>query len=237
MLGTPTSRSTTPDSQITVRSSPLSNKIDTISVCRDCIKRCKSKLSSSSSNSLLVHSHKEQNSRSSLISTPSSTCSTITDENKNVSKDPNVIKPKATKNNKVSKNKAKDLCSCKCTPKDFEGTTIAADVLKQERVKILNDISEIQTSSMKNLSEENVGSQSNRSSAEITSLDDENWPLMSVSLSESLNTDKFDPFDIVPTISIVPPTPEGIHKRLRYGYKEKLFQSNEKFEFFLFPFK
>uniref|UniRef100_A0A182PMR2 Uncharacterized protein n=1 Tax=Anopheles epiroticus TaxID=199890 RepID=A0A182PMR2_9DIPT len=109
------SKSTTSDSQITVRSSPLSNKLDTISMCRQCLKNCKSRLNSSSSNSLTVqHSHSTSLNRccvsnstteSSLDKSPNSissisTSSTLTMRGKQDSKCVNHVTVQETSHNK-----------------------------------------------------------------------------------------------------------------------------------------
>lgn len=262
----PHSRSTTPDSQITVRSSPLSNKIDTISVCRSCVKKCKSRLSSSSSNSLLVHSSgsgkpshtccsnkTDDERKASLVSNESSTISsassTITGENRTDSshgqENSKLISSPSNSNKSNSKSissstvdinsnknpeyriKNTTPCPCKCTPKDFERTIIGPDTCTHETVKIFDSITDAkkQTPTFKSPSRMSqivlnkmhetpkVEKEQNANTDE-----DEDWSLMLIGLAQinpAASLVKLDPFEVVPTISVVPPTPEGASSRLR----------------------
>lgn len=259
----PPSRSTTPDSQITVRSSPLSNKIDTISVCRNCVKKCKSRLSSSSSNSLLVHSSgsgrpthtccngKKEDRKASLVSNESSTISsassTITGENKTDSsqgqENAKLISSPSNSNKSNSKSissstvdinsnknpeyRIKNItpCPCKCTAKDFERTIIEPDTCTHETVKIFDSITEAkkQTAVLKSPTRmSQVGLVKTNECQKIqetnTAEEDEDWSLMLIGLAQinpAASLVNLDPFEVVPTISVVPPTPEGASNRLR----------------------
>lgn len=245
------SRSTTPDSQITVRSSPLSNKVDTISVCRDCVKSksCRSRLSSSSSNSLLVQSSgcsKTDNERKGSLasnesSTVFSTSSTITGDNKTDSShdqsklisspsNSNHSKSMSSSTVDINSNKNPDYriksttpCPCKCTPQDFERTITEPDTCIHETVKIFESI--IEAKKQKVTSPNRMTQvvleklqESKKVEEPKTAEADVDWSLMLIGLAQinpaaSLVT--LDPFEVVPTISVVPPTPEGSNNRLR----------------------
>lgn len=257
----PKSRSTTPDSQITVRSSPLSNKIDTISVCRNCVKKCKSRLSSSSSNSLLVHSSgsgkpshtcnktRKDDRKVSLVSNESSTLSsassTITGENKTdssfsqensklISSPSNSNKSNSKSNSittlDINSNKNPEYrvknstpCPCKCTPKDFERKAIDTDICTHERVKIFDNINEAQKQTVILRSPirtiDGINADNEAPKIQETVEEDEDWSLMLIGLAQinpAVSLVNLDPFEVVPTISIVPPTPEGASNRHRY---------------------
>lgn len=251
------SRSSTPDSQITVRSSPLSNKVDTISVCRSCVKKCHSRLSSSSSNSLLVQSsgsgkpshscshNKTDDRKASLNSnesyTVSSASSTITgeiktdsshnQENSKLISSPSNSNKSSTVDINSNKNpdyriKSTTPCPCKCTPKDFERTIIEPDTCIHETVKIFESLIDAKkkiVSKAPSMSQIvlNKLNESKKNEETKTAEPDEDWSLMLIGLAQlnpaaSLVT-SLDPFEVVPTISVVPPTPEGNSgSRLRY---------------------
>ncbi|XP_055538201.1 uncharacterized protein LOC129725873 isoform X1 [Wyeomyia smithii] len=257
------SKSTTSDSQITVRSSPLSNKVDTISVCRQCHKNCKSRINSPSSNSLTVqHSqtssirccvsssttgsslNKSPNSNSSISST-----STLTMPSKSPTKPEEIIGSDKTvmeytiTSNKTShkqqpspslslgsyKTKCQTPCHCKCTPKDFEKTTLSPDELLHERVKILKNVNEINASPT--LSNMSSGSPKVNGCSAVKPLrtsrcdsfkcdemmnneNVEDWSLMLIGLAQinpAASLVHVDPFEAVPTISVVPPTPDALN--------------------------
>uniref|UniRef100_A0A336N172 CSON004268 protein n=1 Tax=Culicoides sonorensis TaxID=179676 RepID=A0A336N172_CULSO len=251
------SRSTTPDSQVTVRSSPLSNKIDTISVCRDCVRKCKSRLSSSSSNSLLVHSSggsakdhkccKNERKGSNASSTLSSASSTITgeiktdsshgqDKSKLISSSSNSIQSdnvsrkvtSNTSNPKTPEYRIKNAtpCPCKCTPEDFQSSTLEPDTCIHETVKIFDNMTDVKKQVIISNSPKSVVSEKNATKIdecdkiEDTSNkafnEDEDWSLMLIGLAQinpTASLVNFDPFEVVPTISVVPPTPEGANAR------------------------
>ncbi|XP_061507031.1 uncharacterized protein LOC3289835 isoform X1 [Anopheles gambiae] len=163
------SKSTTSDSQITVRSSPLSNKLDTISMCRQCLKNCKSRFNSPSTNSLIVQqSHctssnhccvsnsttgssldKSINSTSSISSSSTLTmpgrqnagCSNHVECAKKifVTQTAENYEHKQISINDSYKTMCQISCHCKCTAKDFEKSTLSPDNCLHERVKILEN--------------------------------------------------------------------------------------------------
>ncbi|XP_035907050.1 uncharacterized protein LOC118509900 isoform X2 [Anopheles stephensi] len=274
------SKSTTSDSQITVRSSPLSNKLDTISMCRQCLKNCKSRHNSPSSNSLTVqHSHSTPSNRccvsnsttgSSLNKSPNSvssvsSSSTLTmrgracvaqevdgsgqgtvvegqtgctrqtmsvDEQRKQAGD-NVRHLQLSVNGNY-KTMCQTPCHCKCTPKDFEKSTLSPDELLHERVKILDNVCEtsatnvmIQQQERKDSSKMNgypangkpAQSAAHRveSKAEFNNNnmdDDSEWSLMGLIGLAQINPAEslvhLDPFEALPTIAVVPPTPDAL---------------------------
>lgn len=265
------SRSTTPDSQITVRSSPMSaNRLDTISVCRDCSTKCKSRLSSSSSNSLIIQrsltsqrceSKSEEIGRSASLasneSSLSSATSTITgatsergelksesagssSANQNlVSQSPSTKSTKSAGSTDINSNRNPEYriknttpCECKCTPKDFEGSTLSPDELKQETVKIIENFHEIKkptttlngvlctpqrvTGGAKTLNDDDCLCDR---IDDMSSQEADDWSLMLIGLAQinpAATLVSMDPFEAVPTISVVPPTPES-HNSKRFS--------------------
>uniref|UniRef100_A0A182QV88 Uncharacterized protein n=1 Tax=Anopheles farauti TaxID=69004 RepID=A0A182QV88_9DIPT len=278
------SKSTTSDSQITVRSSPLSNKLDTISMCRQCLKNCKSRINSPSSNSLTVqHSHSTPSNRccvsnsttdSSLNKSPNSLSSvsssstlimlgkaiaqesessahaTMAEHVSNSKPQSVVAVQQATENNRhihvtmngSYKTKNQTPCHCKCTPKDFEKSTLSPDELRHERVKILDNISQSGVRSVTVCNAQDTcklnglplntkpasterpveGSCSrtdqlksnNNNNNNNNNNDDSDWALMGlISLAQINPTASLvhmDPFEALPTIAVVPPTPDAM---------------------------
>ncbi|XP_055595620.1 uncharacterized protein LOC129746143 isoform X2 [Uranotaenia lowii] len=250
------SKSTTSDSQITVRSSPLSNKVDTISVCRQCHKNCKSRMNSPSSNSLTVQHSQTSSTRccvsasttgSSLNKSPSSISSTSTltipsksptkgdeegdltaasvsaesgstDQPDSAMSSPHVPQPLNISNSNY-KTKCQTPCHCKCTPKDFEKTTISPDEVLHERVRILKNISEMNANTtMGNTNLVNGFSSGELRTSRWEPLDDnsniEDWSLMLIGLAQinpAASLVRLDPFEAVPTIAVVPPTPDALN--------------------------
>ncbi|XP_058054825.1 uncharacterized protein LOC131206324 [Anopheles bellator] len=254
------SKSTTSDSQITVRSSPLSNKVDTISVCRQCHKTCKNRLSSLSNNSLTVqHSQSTVTNRccvststtdSSLNKSPNysssiSSSSTLTTHGESEGQDQSAPKqtatsPDATPNLDAAKEPQKlkrslqltskgyramcrTACNCKCTPKDFEKSTLSPDELLHEQVKILQSISEVNGNSVTVHGKIETHKMNGRlpnsttghveAAADVT--DDANaddWALMELiglaQINSAASLAGLDPFEALPTIAVVPPTPD-----------------------------
>lgn len=274
------SRSTTPDSQITVRSSPMSaNRLDTISVCRDCSTKCKSRLSSCSSNSLAIHKNhnslmsdsqsSEKFRKASLASnesTLSSVTSTVTGatsaaelksesmgsgsaQQNLINNSPSSKSTRSKQSTDINSNrnpeyrrKSATPCECKCTPKDFEGTTISPDELVQETVKVFSKIHEkhtpvtttMTTSTATVTFSNGILCTPQRVTGGAKSLSDDclcdrvetgsqdqeadDWSLMLIGLSQ-VNANialDIDPFEAVPTIAVVPPTPEG-HNNKRFS--------------------
>uniref|UniRef100_A0A4Y0BPH3 Uncharacterized protein n=2 Tax=Anopheles funestus TaxID=62324 RepID=A0A4Y0BPH3_ANOFN len=274
------SKSTTSDSQITVRSSPLSNKLDTISMCRQCLKNCKSRLNSPSSNSLTVqHSHSSPSNRccvsnsatgSSLNKSPNSmssvsSSSTLTmrgrtagqeadcsgqgtmAENIVCNRQPSVVQLKQSGDtdrhiqlsiNGNYKTMCQTPCHCKCTPKDFEKSTLSPDELLHERVKILDNVCEATTAnitiqhskdtskmnggyplsakhSLQERLDENTGNRDERrTECNNNEDDDTEWSLMGLiglaQINPAASLVHMDPFEALPTIAVVPPTPDAL---------------------------
>ncbi|XP_053664906.1 uncharacterized protein LOC128714053 [Anopheles marshallii] len=269
------SKSTTSDSQITVRSSPLSNKLDTISVCRQCHKNCKSRLNSPSSNSLTVqHSHSTPSNRcclsnsttgSSLNKSPNSTSSvssssTLTMRGRAAAQEADCAShitnaESAMCNRQASHVHVKQVgeserhlqlsangnyktmcqtpCHCKCTPKDFEKSTLSPDELLHERVKILDNVCEATTTniiiqhakdtskmngyphSLKERVGEDTGGRDERQVVYNNNEDDDTeWSLMGLiglaQINPAASLVHIDPFEALPTIAVVPPTPDAL---------------------------
>lgn len=95
------------------------------------------------------------------------------------------------------------MCNCKCTPQDFHGSTISPDEVQQETCKILDGVHEIKKVDQTN----HIG---RCKCMEGTKEDD--WNLMLIGLSQinpTATAAHTDPFEAVPSISVVPPTPDG----------------------------
>uniref|UniRef100_A0A182K2Z4 Uncharacterized protein n=1 Tax=Anopheles christyi TaxID=43041 RepID=A0A182K2Z4_9DIPT len=271
------SKSTTSDSQITVRSSPLSNKLDTISMCRQCLKNCKSRLNSPSSNSLTVqHSHSTSSNRccmsnsttgSSLDKSPNSissisSSSTLTMKGRQEAawsdhemlaenggsrkQQPNGMPvthtARSNRHNQTTingnyKTMCQTPCHCKCTPKDFEKSTVSPDELLHERVKILESVCDTSSRNVSiqhvkqntnkingfsfnnpTLKEQQVEEHCNRDVNKIENNNNENddtaWSLMGLiglaQINPAASLVHLDPFEALPTIAVMPPTPDAL---------------------------
>lgn len=120
------------------------------------------------------------------------------------------------------KTKCQTPCHCKCTPKDFEKTTISPDEVLHERVKILKNVNEVNanTGSPK-LNGHHITTHELRTSRcdsnKCDSNDNNNiedWSLMLIGLAQinpAASLVHLDPFEAVPTISVVPPTPDALN--------------------------
>ncbi|XP_035793090.1 uncharacterized protein LOC118467123 isoform X3 [Anopheles albimanus] len=267
------SKSTTSDSQVTVRSSPLSNKLDTLSVCQECHKKCKSRISSKSNNSLRVqHSQSTPSNRccisnsttvsnlnkysNSLRSMSSSSTLTLhgSSGQENELKSPPALlhpiteissyltsnttathkSPKLGLNLKLSNSgvaKCHISCHCKCTPKDFENCTLSPDQLFHEQVKILRcgdinaNVSKTQDTYMENgiLRTDTKNHDANfadftsgTSKETINNKQDADWSFKGC--FEQFNgmssiSAKLDPFETLPTIAVMPPTPDVVQRK------------------------
>ncbi|XP_031634801.1 uncharacterized protein LOC116348077 isoform X3 [Contarinia nasturtii] len=156
------SASTTSDSQTTVRSSPVTKKIDKLSVCRHCHKNCKQK--SQKTSSLKVQHSQSSSSRccastSSQGSEKSASSRTSNHSNgnandlklsliKNKSCEGSPASQKTVTTSTCSNSNALNnniLCKCKCTTADFENTIRIPYEVRKETCKILNSVNEIQT--------------------------------------------------------------------------------------------
>ncbi|XP_055305800.1 uncharacterized protein LOC129570279 isoform X2 [Sitodiplosis mosellana] len=156
------SASTTSDSQITVRSSPVTKKIDKLSVCRHCHKNCKQKSPktsslkvqhSQSSSSRCCASTSSQGSEKSVSSRTSNQSKSHANEPKTSpktksSRDGSPASQKTVTTTTCSNSNALNnniLCKCKCTTADFQNTIRTPHEIRKETCKILNSVSEIHT--------------------------------------------------------------------------------------------
>lgn len=198
------SASTTSDSQITVRSSPIAKKIDKISMCRHCHKNCKQKNNKTKTSSLKVqHSQSSLNrccqsngsSQGSQISSSNSRTS-INSKSKLINDDDAHSSPSSTKT--ITTNTCSNVpCMCRCSSKDFNANRMPQE-MKKETCKIYRDVSEVSLN--KRIHEIPI-----RESKITTTNDDDK--LIGISNFHPITN---DPFNAVPKISILPPTPDGL---------------------------
>lgn len=172
------SASTTSDSQITVRSSPIAAKIDRLSVCRHCHKNCRQRLNQPRNTSLKVQHSQSSSSRccqststsTSLAESPRSSSSRTSSNSKCTKHLPTID----NENNDIalafspmlstrSSSSAKTLtscsnnnnnsasCKCRCTEDDFANIERQTQEVKRETCKLLNDVSELQAAKNKSL--------------------------------------------------------------------------------------
>jgi hypothetical protein len=142
-----------------------------------------------------------------------------------------------------------NICTCKCAPKDFEKSQLSPDELIHGTVKILDNVSDLESYRINsrlqyrnirypNESNKTSPTNSNQSqhdkckctcNGEVKSRADdkspfddiEDWSHMLIDLAQISPAAKLvhiDPFDAVPKISVVPPTPEGITSSMKYRY-------------------
>lgn len=235
------SRSTTSDSQITVRSSPIitSNVVDAVSMCRQCHKHCKgssnttsgihpggggggsgvtgghpkccqstaySNSSASTANKKTQH-HKGSSftdsaviSSSDLRMSPKSkadsplylqlngSCTTISSSV--ITTTPSILSSQSPRRlATTTKLRSSAYCQCRCSPRDFVRANADVDVIKQETCRLIENVHEVQRV------HETGYVRSMVLPAEIK-------------LACSCETAE-DPFEAMPSIAIVPPTPEG----------------------------
>lgn len=230
------SASTTSDSQITVRSSPIATKIDKLSVCRHCHKNCKQKLNQTKNNSLKVQHSQSSSSRccqsinSSQAESPKSSSSRTSNNSKckqQLSNDdslafspkfsskgsPSSTRTLTTTNSCSNNNNAP--CKCQCTEDDFANIERQTQEVKKETCKLLNDVSELQAAKNKSLRywphancDCTISSMPIRES-KISNMN-ESTQLIGLSQYHSIaDLVHDDPFKAVPKISVVPPTPDG----------------------------
>lgn len=142
--------------------------------------------------------------------------------------------PTKTEPNRMNGSAANTLCKCKCTPNDFKSVASSSQELRKETCKILNNVTELNLSpsamSNTNTAENHknckcscVNTNNNMSQPKSTLFnnnsnneDIDDWSLMLIGLAQIHPASKLvqmDPFESLPTISVVPPTPEGLlHK-------------------------
>ena len=143
---------------------------------------------------------------------------------------------KITNNNNL-KNK-NTSCKCKCDPKDFKINLSNSQELRKETCKLVNSVSELRLSNRSvnetkdkncikkcecscDVSDNAKSKISNTQNQVIDNIQngndtDDDWSLMLIGLAQIHPTAKLvqmDPFDALPTISVVPPTPEGLFSK------------------------
>lgn len=121
-------------------------------------------------------------------------------------------------------------CNCKCDPKDFQNGLRSSQELRKETCKLVNSVNDLHISKKSPNSVRKTGSSHKnckcscdvktenvmRPKTVLTngdSSDIDDWSLMLIGLAQIHPTTSLvhmDPFDALPTISVVPPTPEGL---------------------------
>lgn len=127
--------------------------------------------------------------------------------------------------------KCRTPCKCKCSPSEYNQATLSPDEIKHEKCKIINtghQIHKILPSShiSNNTSHTEckcectpaMGTHSHlhEKKKDDADDDDDTWSMMLIGLAQINPTSALfhtDPFEAVPTISVVPPTPEGLAAR------------------------
>lgn len=233
------SASTTSDSQITVRSSPIATKIDRLSVCRHCHKNCRQKLNQKRNTSLKVQHSQSSSSRccqsanSSQAESPRSSSSRTSNNSKCkqplANDDSSACSPMLSRSSRGSPSSTKTLtttnscsnnnnapCKCRCTEHDFANIERQTQEVKRETCKLLNDVSELQAAKNKSLRywpHANCDCSNGQipiRESKICNMN-EDTQLIGLSQFHPLTTLVHDdPFKAVPKISVVPPTPDGM---------------------------
>lgn len=197
------SASTTSDSQITVRSSPVAKKIDNISMCHHCHKNCKQRILKPKTSSLKVQ-HSQNSLRKGCKSASSSHSSQISSNNSRISINSKSkliteddVRSGTSSIKTITTNTCSNVtCMCRCSSKDFNANQ-TVQKMKKEACK-LKDASEV---SMTKRSHEIPIRES-----KISHTNDNDNLLIGNSESHVVADDTFNS---VPKISIVPPTPDG----------------------------
>lgn len=227
------SASTTSDSQITVRSSPIATKIG-LPVCRHCHKNCRQKLNQARNTSLKVQHSQSSSSRCCTSSSPRSSGSRTSNHSKSqqplTDAESSAFSPKlASRSSKGSPSSTKTLtmsnscsnsnnnepCKCRCTEDDFAKIERQTQEVKKETCKLLNDVSELQAAKTKSLRywpHTNCDCSSGAVPIRESKISNMNEDTQLIGLSQFhpiTNILQDDPFKAVPKISVVPPTPDG----------------------------
>lgn len=117
-------------------------------------------------------------------------------------------------------------CNCKCDPEDFKSTLRSSQELRKETCKIINSVAELKLSpkSPKSVQPNHSNCKCScdeeiekRIAAGKFDKDADDWSLMLIGLAQIHPTTalvQVDPFEALPTISVVPPTPEGAFSKL-----------------------
>lgn len=217
------SASTTSDSQITVRSSPIATKIG-LTVCRHCHKNCRQKTSQARHTSLKVQHSQSSSSRcchstnSSQAESPKSSSSRTSNFSPKLSNrcskgSPSSTKTLTTTNSCSNNNNAP--CKCRCTEDDFAKIERQTQEVKRETCKLLNDVSELQAAKNKALRywpHTNCDCSNGTIPIRESKITNVNEDTQLIGLSQFhpiTNLLHDDPFKAVPKISVVPPTPDG----------------------------
>lgn len=136
-------------------------------------------------------------------------------------------------------------CNCKCDPKDFQNGLRSSQELRKETCKLVNSVNDLHISKKSPNGVRKTGSSHKnckcscdaraekvmRSKPVLTngdSSDIDDWSLMLIGLAQIHPTTSLvhmDPFDALPTISVVPPTPEGLFGK----FSTPLLWENSKF--------
>lgn len=256
------SRSTTSDSQITVRSSPIitSNVVDPVSMCRQCHKHCKGNpnisgnhqhrdgkgegrgfsaatytrccQSTTYSNSSASTTNKNNNNKSSsftdsavisssdLRMSPKSaatkesyayrnltespmylqlngSCTTLSSSV--ITTTPSIISSQSPKR-LIDKPRPSAYCQCQCYPQDFvRAAAVSTDVIQQETCKLLENVHEVKRVHETGYVRSVVLPAEIKLSCSCETAEEESADQLAAS----------DPYEDVPSIAIVPPTPDG----------------------------
>lgn len=143
----------------------------------------------------------------------------------------------------TSRNGTAASCNCKCDPKDFDEARRSCQDVLREKCKLIDSVEELNKTSpdRRRIDHGNCkcscptsNQDTKRSSGEATTVatkpttltngfsvksntdDIDDWSLMLIGLAQIHPTTSLvhmDPFDAVPTISVVPPTPEGLFSK------------------------
>lgn len=211
---------------MTVRSSPIAAKIDRISVCHHCHRNCKQKISNSYSNSLKVqHS---QSSSSKCCSSHQSSQKSLSSIGSVISKsnqasldilnnEPNFTPNKTPKTrlcNKITSHNT--ACECNCKDEDFKNVERTTYSLEKATCKLLNSVLEIEsTKNGKNTKKSDCYFDAGPASIDnmgnlITNIMSLEKTIKKFSSSHANPAITLDPFNEVPKIAVVPPTPDAI---------------------------
>lgn len=178
------------------------------------------------------YTNSSQNSESSLINSNSSTLTgeCTSDKNKNLPNGKLVFNDSPNSNaNKNLDNKIKCLtpCKCNCSPDAYNRKTLSPDEIQKETCKIIENSSKID----KNTARNNFYQLPKSKNVDISTIktnnillnedtDENTWSMMLIGLAQINPTSSFmniDPFDAVPSISVVPPTPSD-----RFQYRHNV---------------
>lgn len=147
-------------------------------------------------------------------------------------------------------------CKCKCSPSEYNQETLSPEETKQETCKIIensfviekvektpNHLSKLNHSQHSHLSLSSdhsdckcvctTSSTSDGNNESINRDEDDEWSMMLIGLAQINPTStlvNLDPFEAVPTISVVPPTPESLTSRFNSIFSQTRSKSDSKDE-------